>query len=205
MKSLQQGRHLSGSRYATPGVRSVLWLVVLGLVTLSTPVLAAPPSAAPWVESTFDVIAHGYDTNVGDFSVFVNAEEVDDGWNVQIRAEGGINCYWEGVAGDNFTDTSGELGVQTNDPGSSDDCGGAFMHVFVAAEFTTNESHQRSSTRDDGQHCVGTGAEAHYFEATVDVTHDAFAQPVGIVTTDTHYVTVDGFCHVTGTAGNPSG
>ena len=187
--------------------RPMLWRVVFGLMTDTVPAIASPPGTGPFVDSTFDVIAHGNDGNVGDFSVFVNAEEVDDGWNIQIRAEGGIECYWEGVAGDNFTETSGELGVQTDDPASSDDCDGAFMHVFVFAEFETTESGGRSILRDNGQHCVGAEAEAHYFEATVVVRHDGFAQQqVKIVTTDTHYSTiVEGFCHATGTPGNPSG
>jgi hypothetical protein len=193
------GRDPDHSRRTTLKVRPILWLLVLVVMPLSVPAMASPLGASPFVDSTFDVIAHGNDANVGDFSVFVNAEEVDDGWNIQVSAEGGISCYWEGVAGDHFTETSGELGVQTDDPASSDDCNGAFMHVFVVAEFATTESVGRSILRDNGQICVGTEAEAHYFVATVVVTHDDFAEPVEIVTTDTHYSTiVEGFCHATG-------
>ncbi len=201
----RRGSHTARPRWSATKARPVLRLIVLGLMTLSIPVLATPPGTTEFVASGFDVIAHGEDANVGAFSVFVNAEEVDDGWNVQIRAEGGIDCYWEGVTGDHFTETSGEVGVQTDSPDSSDDCAGDFMHVWVYAEFVTTTSQAKESVRDDGLHCVGTRASADYFEATVVVTHDVMAEPVEIVTTDTHYWTMDGFCHATGTPGSPEG
>lgn len=190
-------------RTAARWARRIVGVAAAITLAAAGPALAAPPGTSPYVDSTFDVIAHGHDPVVGDVSVFVNATRDSAGWTVQVSASGGIECEWWGVAGNHFTNASGELGVQTDSPDSIGDCDGAFMHVFVVAEFTTRASPPVSFS-GTGVHCLATTAEAHGFEATVWVAHSSFAEPIEIATADTHYVASEGYCHSTGTPGAPT-
>ena len=192
--------------------KPVLWVAVFALMAVSIPAIAAPPGTSTFTFLQADAHAEGNHPILGEFTAWFNANDDGGGWNLHVTIasnDGFFQCDFDGSP-NLATDDGSTLTLGIEDRVCEGEDGDGFLiHDLISANvtWTYDTSRVRSHTNRTGEQCKTVSQEDHSPVVSIDLTNDQFdpGGPLldGAGSNDARYINGEGYCHATGSPGNP--